>query len=466
MDKIRESTLKIIRDIAISELYVQDVDGYLTYQMFWDRSDCLSDSTIKNILENFGRVSKEELIQDIEEDLMDSIMYQEQEIATELESRLDTHIENLDEEDPETAILQAEFEYFIENYWDDPLISVDYNLKHFMNTYYDIALVLIFVPTADNNELCIGDPLSEQIDRDYMHMFKVISTSSIALLAGQQGYPLTVFVNDAIDTPFAKSLRSELREVFTQSSRLTLLLNTDFETILDLASNDQSSSLLIKSKATCGLFDRTEGHASLFEIELEKDLILNKTQIETILVEGVDFGPYTPDEVCGFSRSSVYHESLSLIPHQEVNFSIKKSSFDDYWTAINNQSELETLVSDFIDYLADTGCSVSNSKTYDKGQTLCVAVNNITYQFSILEKPEREVNIQPSIFEPDVVETMEAVEVCVSMLNSFAQLKEIEFNYEESDDGFYLYVNDGVMRITLAPSERELLNFDNLALDL
>lgn len=133
------------------------------------------------------------------------------------------------------------------------------------------------------------------------------NNSSLVWLVNQQGYSFEQLEDAIINQNFhgsklLESIYNECKELTTHLNSVTFLLDTDLSTIIGVNSDDflDEDTITISKDTNCGLYDWWNGAGSLFELKLEKDVVIPKKFI----------GGFMPERYCdGYNID----ESFALI---------------------------------------------------------------------------------------------------------------------------------------------------------
>jgi hypothetical protein len=128
---------------------------------------------------------------------------------------------------------------------------------------------------------------------------EVIGNNSLSWLIRSQDYSVADLYSD-MKSPFLDSVRREIEEYTAGMGGVTICLRLSADELEALASNN-GKNISISKEASIGIFTPWSGAGSLMEIALEKDIVLPKSMINRIQVEGAKNNEYTVDEVYGMT---------------------------------------------------------------------------------------------------------------------------------------------------------------------
>jgi len=105
----------------------------------------------------------------------------------------------------------------------------------------------------------------------------------ISWIVNSQGYKMKD-LKTIKDNDFLKSVRSEIYNTYSHMNALTFLLEITIEDYFRLLEGTYKK-IKIDKKVMCGAFDSWNGSGSDLDIKLEKDITINKKNINRILLE-------------------------------------------------------------------------------------------------------------------------------------------------------------------------------------
>ena len=274
----------------------KDENGMFRDDIIPNYDDKLSNKQIVNILEAVEpEFALEDMLREIYED---SIFEAENNI-------LDILIENIDAEEGDLREAMQEVFY------------VGLPVDHFMN---QDVYVNIMMDTGDGNYDYVLNSCYRQYDSNTDE--KIHEKAALLWLAYQQGYGKAAFdrvMDEGIDKEgFLKSVRTEVLNLGSHMSTLTFLVKMSLRECIrinkmvklqdrnghfyDATKNPYCGYIVLDRKTNTGLYDPWYGAGSLFEIDLDKDVVLPVRFIRSALPDGED----------GCSVANVYGMNYSI----------------------------------------------------------------------------------------------------------------------------------------------------------
>lgn len=160
-------------------------------------------------------------------------------------------------------------------------VNIIYPIKDFLHSKIKIDLLCDFYDEAN---------------------YDFTSNGWIRWLVNNQGYTMKE-LKTIKENNFLKSVRIEANETFSHMNALTFLLEITIEDYFKILDGNYKK-IKIDKKVTCGAFDCWNGSGSNLSIELEKDIFINKKNINRILIEKTGSAwNYTVDQVYGLIGS-------------------------------------------------------------------------------------------------------------------------------------------------------------------
>jgi len=171
-------------------------------------------------------------------------------------------------------------------------IEVIYPIKDFLDHYIKIDVLCDFYDEAN---------------------YDFTTNGWIRWLVNSQGYKMKDLKDENNENGFLKSVRSELYNTTSHMNALTFLLEVSVRDYLKMKEGNYKS-LKIENDIMCGMFDTWYGSGSDLSIELEKDIIINKKNINRVLIEttGKQAWSYTVNNVYGLI-DSCWRDSYKLM---------------------------------------------------------------------------------------------------------------------------------------------------------
>lgn len=275
-----EKIQKLFKDFLLKE-YPSTIIEY-----YWDYSDKLSSEDLEKIIE-LAQTYKMSFIDATNEYLLSS----EESFQTyEYESSIvDENIRNFYDKNPQFKHEDAE-DLMLDSIFYNT-ISFDYNIERLLKNSSPSDLTLYFEAEGD-----IHDNFVSKVSDDH---------TTIDWLLKTQGYTRNQLfqTNTRKKSKFLTSLYEELYDFTTELYNMELIAipdTTDFEAILAVANKKG----IICKTTSFGLFDKINGGGSGLNIELEKDIQLDKDTplTEVKLTSCKEPYHYTPEPVYGLMR--------------------------------------------------------------------------------------------------------------------------------------------------------------------
>jgi len=152
-----------------------------------------------------------------------------------------------------------------------------------------------------------------------------LTSNGIVWLIHQQGYSVKDYL-EGKKSPFLNSLHQEMEELRDYPGAVTLsccVRSLDDLNRLELT-NPDGLNFLLGPKTMCGLVDRFNGAGGTMEIELEKRIVVPRSRIREIQVEGAENNlHYTVDQIYGVVGSEWNKSSLDVTEKQPVPINIE-----------------------------------------------------------------------------------------------------------------------------------------------
>lgn len=303
---LSEAVVKILGEIMPS--YTKKSETEWAIELYADYRDEIDSKTALEILEA-----------DIPEDHLYEMMsdwYSEQE-ADEIDEIAKKVMDRFCEEKPDEAeVLDCVRDH----------VYCDYPFDHYLDQGFKVP---VMVDTGDGNYDYVlnnivpgwGGCEAEDIDDD----------ASLVWLVEQQGYTksdLATAISEGTENKFLQSIVDELANETGSMNTLTFLTTMTLRQLINLNAVMKTrekdghmydnrcypdvGTITINKDAFTGLFDAWNGGGSMFEIQLEKDVVLPIKFIRSALPDGGD--GYGVDAVYGFTGKAWMGNVSEVIP--------------------------------------------------------------------------------------------------------------------------------------------------------
>lgn len=192
--------------------------------------------------------------------------------------------------------------------WLNENIGVEYPYNHFLNQEVKANLIL---DTGDGEyDFTLNGGYNDNFD-------EIHDESSLLWLSKSQGYTKeqlqkAVQNNEYINSKFLESVALEIENTGSMMNTVTLLFKATLNDLLDFSSEDSNiSGIKICKETNCGLVDYWNGCGGPLEIELEKEVIVNKDIVDSFSIDGFR-GTYSIETIYG-PTDSVWNGSVEFI---------------------------------------------------------------------------------------------------------------------------------------------------------
>lgn len=311
MEKLRAA----VKEWLTNERHMDETeDGMLEWEFYADYRDTLSDSTVKECMEDLdeGETPMMKLVNKIIGWYSDEEWTVRNDLVNEL-----IDFFNDDEENYPHGLSSGEEETIGEIV--DELICFKYPIDHYLK---QSVCVNIMVDTGDGNYDYVCNHVYPAYDGRLEN--PIDDEASIVWLASTQGYSkerlAEALAEGDMSNPngFLESVRVEVANEASHMNVLTFLVEMDVERLMklnelvelqsvdgvhyDSRENPDCGVILIGKDAETGLYDPWNGGGSCFEIELEKDVELPIKFIRSALPDGGD--GHSIKSVYGMCRSA------------------------------------------------------------------------------------------------------------------------------------------------------------------
>lgn len=280
--------------------------GY--YEIYWDYQECIEPQQLLEAFENYKKDGFDKI-----ENYLENELY---ELNIDYDNNLFSQIENdLKKQDFFTEDFEKWYEDkcdIYEDLYEAGYNGIDVNLSDLLkNSNFRFNIMLA---TKEEQNRDMSSIFSSYQNIDNIENFDKKFDNSLTYLIHQQGHTIQEYFECLNKNPagfksdykcnFIESTVDEvLNNNFCVMSELTALIELEgteaIEFLNYLSGNTDNKDLNLKfNKDTMiGIFNEWEGAGSVFEINLEKDLIIPKTMIRDIQIEGTKNSSYSVDEV-------------------------------------------------------------------------------------------------------------------------------------------------------------------------
>lgn len=168
-------------------------------------------------------------------------------------------------------------------------LEIKYPEDHYLNQKFDVD---IFLDTGDvNYDLAVNEIYPHYNSRREERIQDIKEENCLLWLARKQGYNKRQFYNyfykdqlpDGKKSPLLSSMYQELYNCTSHMNQLCIFKKMTLKELIELKENKES--LKITKDYTLGLVDTWCGAGGLLDIELEKDFILPKENIQSIEID-------------------------------------------------------------------------------------------------------------------------------------------------------------------------------------
>ena len=281
-----------------SDIFYINRDGDMVYSEYWDYSDSLSASTIKELIND----AKQWEISVVEALYNHAIDYDwlsyDNEIFKLANQYMDEYCNSIVDAD-DLCMLDTVRDYMIDS------VIYEHNLKDLLNNSTLDDLTIYFGENWDDSyhDLSVWTYAHEEFEEKTQICDDTINDlekTTVGWLVKSQGYNIIdIFTNK--DDEFCKQVYSELFHYESDLSGLQLIAipnTTDFDAVLDLYKN---KPVIIEKGTMFGLFNQIHGSGAGLEIKTVNDIKLNNKVQYDIDIEyhGSSYN-YSPNCVYGY----------------------------------------------------------------------------------------------------------------------------------------------------------------------
>lgn len=274
---------KIAREVLEKEPYLDKKENCFEYNIYAEYNDYLHEDTIKYIL---SKESSEERYDALYETLFEMYDNYTSDIMVDYRNKILSHIE---EHHPSIDYYEAQ------DYLDDYLSNIlEINLPtdHYLDIDVKANLVL---DTGDANYDFSINELAAIKDSG------LSEESSILWVSKTQGYnkeqtEKAILEDEYNNSKFLKSLSQEVLNAHYMNA-FTFLINSTFRELMDF-DKTKTKSITVSKNTNCGLVDFWYGAGGTLEVELEKDIEIPVSIIDSFTIDG-GRGTYSVDNIYG-----------------------------------------------------------------------------------------------------------------------------------------------------------------------
>lgn len=263
----------------VNELEI-DTDGEYYYSEMKGVDNELSTEDVKKVLMSDNPL--DDLFEVIDELLNDSIREYKKE-------KMDEIIDKFAAKAPDSIL------YALEEYKDEVAdwLEDHFSILHSYDSFYNQEVCIdIIIDTGDGNYDFTLNSLHERVDHNHPDEIEkyLPKDSGLLWLIKQQGYSGEDVINivnsdnPLTDSEFLMSVVTEMENTTTLMNALTFLTRMRLEDAIDII--NLKSDVMISKNTTCGLYDPWQGAGGLFEIKLEKDVMIPWNIIDSVQVDG------------------------------------------------------------------------------------------------------------------------------------------------------------------------------------
>lgn len=291
----KELVIKKLEGILEKDYYLKKEDGLYVGEIYLDyRYEGLDSDGIKEVFENENPETY--LCEKVSEDEAQAMLYERDSLMDNLRKDFTKEEWSYCSEAIESYIQENVVFYYPENYLFGTKVNVD---------------IVIGVEEEANHEFTLNTFEDE-----------ALLDGSIKWLIGQQGHDykkLEEFINSGkgeMDNKFLRSVIQELENCTTSIGKLSVFTKMTINELIQLQKKideEDVVSITIPKSADIGLIDTYNGAGSVLEICLEKDLVIPKEYIYSIL----------PDCTYRYSVGSIYGFDDSFWKEHDVKVNTK-----------------------------------------------------------------------------------------------------------------------------------------------
>lgn len=278
-------TLENFNEKAL-ELLKKENWGSETISVDWASDACLKKEDMEEILrikEQYKYDDWKDVIPMYVDDnwnIYDSVIREQQDYLIDqvLSKYVDYPVESIEYEEILTKLNEVVLDNFVNDY------NVDELIKNTKADELDVFLI------SDNKNTLEDEIENIAMFEEYENLENNLDSedfNAIAFLVQSQGYELEDLYNKekVENSKFLKSLQSEIQENYEGGSIVFSKIGVDLEEVLSLQ-NSKDNIIIPKEGLYVGIHNVVDGSSSMLEVELEKEIILNRENVKVMS----DFG--------------------------------------------------------------------------------------------------------------------------------------------------------------------------------
>ena len=268
------------------ELLKNENWGSETISVEWASDACLKKEDMEEILrikEQYKYDDWKDVIPMYVDDnwnIYDSVIREQQDYLIDqvLSKYVDYPVESIEYEEILTKLNEVVLDNFVNDY------NVDELIKNTKADELDVFLI------SDNKNTLEDEIENIAMFEEYENLENNLDSedfNAIAFLVQSQGYELEDLYNKekVENSKFLKSLQSEIQENYEGGSIVFSKIGVDLEEVLSLQ-NSKDNIIIPKEGLYVGIHNVVDGSSSMLEVELEKEIILNRENVKVMS----DFG--------------------------------------------------------------------------------------------------------------------------------------------------------------------------------
>ena len=278
-------TLENFNEKAFELLKKENWDSE-TISVEWASDACLKKENMEEILrikEQYKYDDWKDVIPMYVDDnwnIYDSVIREQQDYLIDqvLSKYVDYPVESIEYEEILTKLNEVVLDNFVNDY------NVDELIKNTKADELDVFLI-------SNNKNTLEDEIENiAMFEEYENLENNLDSedfNAIAFLVQSQGYELEDLYNKekVENSKFLKSLQSEIQENYEGGTIVFSKIGVDLEEVLSLQ-NSKDNIIIPKEGLYVGIHNVVDGSSSMLEVELEKEIILNRENVKVMS----DFG--------------------------------------------------------------------------------------------------------------------------------------------------------------------------------
>lgn len=268
------------------ELLKKENWGSETISVDWASDACLKKEDMEEILrikEQYKYDDWKDVIPMYVDDnwnIYDSVIREQQDYLIDqvLSKYVDYPVESIEYEKILTKLNEVVLDNFVNDY------NVDELIKNTKADELDVFLI------SDNKNTLEDEIENIAMFEEYENLENNLDSedfNAIAFLVQSQGYELEDLYNKekVENSKFLKSLQSEIQENYEGGTIVFSKIGVDLEEVLSLQ-NSKDNIIIPKEGLYVGIHNVVDGSSSMLEVELEKEIILNRENVKVMS----DFG--------------------------------------------------------------------------------------------------------------------------------------------------------------------------------